>query len=358
MTIHIFNPEHDHALASTVAGFTPPHAARQLRSDLSFLPALWAEDGDIVLVDDVAAATNAYRKLKLCRRSEVVFATVEGLRRMGVDGKNEAVMPWGWDSAIRKSLLKAGIAEEALPTIETLDVIRSLSNRSLAVHLLARLSHCPIAVGHSQICRTYEDVLQFLDMHRDIVIKAPWSCSGRGVRYVTADNISQNTMQWVRNTIHRQSSVVAEVKCSKVADFAVEFQACPDGAVKAVGLSLFTTVNGAYTGNMLDTEENKRNIIGRYIPLRELDDVVKEIEEFLSSRIDGIYTGPLGVDMMIVAGEKSCNDGIQPPFLLNPCVEINMRHTMGHIALALSGRGHYGTMDIVFENKSYKMKLS
>ena len=56
MKLHIFNPEHDIALASNLANFTAPHAGRQLRANLGFLPALWAADGDAVLVDDVASA--------------------------------------------------------------------------------------------------------------------------------------------------------------------------------------------------------------------------------------------------------------------------------------------------------------
>ena len=39
MNIHVFNPEHDIALASNLANFTAPHAGRQLRADLGFLPA-------------------------------------------------------------------------------------------------------------------------------------------------------------------------------------------------------------------------------------------------------------------------------------------------------------------------------
>ena len=43
MTLHIFNPEHDIALAINKSIFTAPHSARELRADLGFLPALYAE---------------------------------------------------------------------------------------------------------------------------------------------------------------------------------------------------------------------------------------------------------------------------------------------------------------------------
>ena len=38
MNLHIFNPEHDLALAANLRQFTAPHAGRQLRSDLAFIP--------------------------------------------------------------------------------------------------------------------------------------------------------------------------------------------------------------------------------------------------------------------------------------------------------------------------------
>ena len=63
MKLLVFNPEHDIALASNLANFTAPHAGRQLRADLGFLPALWAEEGDKVLVDHVESAEKAFRRV-------------------------------------------------------------------------------------------------------------------------------------------------------------------------------------------------------------------------------------------------------------------------------------------------------
>ena len=46
MTLHVFNPEHDIALAYDNKYFTAPHAGRQLRNDLDYLPVLWAAEGE------------------------------------------------------------------------------------------------------------------------------------------------------------------------------------------------------------------------------------------------------------------------------------------------------------------------
>ena len=53
MKLHIFNPEHDLALAANLSNYTAPHAGRQLHKDLAFIPALWADENDFVLVDDI-----------------------------------------------------------------------------------------------------------------------------------------------------------------------------------------------------------------------------------------------------------------------------------------------------------------
>ena len=355
VTIHIFNPEHDHALAANLARFTPPRAARLLRSQLAFLPALWAEDGDIVVAEDVAAAENAYRELKLKVRPEVVFTTLGSVRKLLADYDKVEVKPWGWDITIRETLLRAGIPAEVMPREEALAEVRALSNRRTAVELLEHLRGSEYTTGISRVCDTYEEVRTFLKEYHDIVLKAPWSCSGRGVRNLNIATISENTQLWAEGVLRQQKSIIAEMRCAKVADFAVEFNAEADGSVKAVGLSLFATAGGAYTGNLLASEENKRASIAKYIPLTVLDDVTREIERYLSHCIGGVYTGPFGVDMMVVEGD---GDAATPRYLLNPCVEINLRRTMGHMALALSRHGHRGMMDIKFENNAYKIILT
>ena len=61
--LHIFNPEHDIALAANLSNFTSPHAGRQLRHDLGYLPAIWASADDYVLVENVEDAQRDYARL-------------------------------------------------------------------------------------------------------------------------------------------------------------------------------------------------------------------------------------------------------------------------------------------------------
>ncbi len=110
MKLLLFNPEHDIALAHNDPYFTAPRAGRQLRSDLAFLPVLWAEEGDVVLVDDIEAAEKHIRHYGIGVFSGCCV-TLSQLGRLPIT----EVEPWGWDRTIRHQLLRAGVSSDVLP---------------------------------------------------------------------------------------------------------------------------------------------------------------------------------------------------------------------------------------------------
>lgn len=352
MTIHYFNPDHDIALAMNAVRFTAPQAAREMRADLAFLPALWADKGDIVIVDDIEAAQRLCNEQLPQLQPTVDFITLSQLpQKLG--GKHTvSIQPWGWNKALCQRLQEAGMPAESLPTIRQLNKIRDLSNRSLAVRLLDKLQETEGITGFSRLCDTYEQVILFLDQNKDIVVKAPWSCSGRGIRYIDIDTVNENSLNWIVNTLEQQRSIVAEKRCNKLLDFAVLFKTDNLGNVKYHGLSVFTTSNGAYTGNIIAPEEEKEAYICQYISTDLLHSVTKRIEDFLTEQNDGAYRGYLGVDMMVCASKTPGK------YLLNPCVEINMRRTMGHAALALAQREMRGMMNFTYENGHHKVIIT
>ena len=322
-----------------------------MRSDLGYIPALWAEDGDIVIVEDIDAADLLYRRHNIAK-AKVEFLTLEQLKNY--DFSDYSIAPWGWNRSIRTMFLDARTAKGSLPSEDSIDAIRQLSNRSLAVELLKHLTATEGTIGTSHICTSQGEIDTLLVQYKDIVVKAPWSSSGRGVRYIHIDDApNENTQKWIDNTIMRQGTIIVEKKCHKILDFAMEYCALPDGEVRYEGLSLFTTKNGAYTGNILLPEDEKEEYLHRYLSPTLLDEVKKQIETFLTKEINGTYTGPLGVDMMICSPwEEGTSDVV-----LNPCIEINMRRTMGHVALALSRKGQRGTMSIDYDGKNYRFHI-
>lgn len=347
MVLHVFNPEHDIALASNLANFTAPHAGRQLRADLGFLPALWAAEGDRILVDNTEQAERAWKRLSL-RHSLGGGKTVVWQVRDGrmVDVTDLDV--WGWDKALKAVLLRKGVSEAVLPSDALLETVRQLSHRRTAARLLPLLQEAG-TVGEAFECTRQEEVEMLLARYGQLVLKAPWSSSGRGLRFLSVEQ-TPFCMQagWFRNLMASQGSVMAEPYYNKVKDFGMEFEST-DAGICYLGLSLFHTVNGAYVGNVLATERYKQAQISRYVPVGLLDSVRQKIIAALDL---GDYRGPFGVDMMVVAGGNG--------FLLHPCVEINLRRTMGHVALSLSPTDDEirKVMRIVYDGNHYKLRIN
>ena len=344
-TLYIFNPEHDLALASNLKNFTSPHAGRKLRADLGFLPALWAGEDDLILVDNVDQAVKAYGRLRA--------KTGNGPRHF-IDKNQLAhnninkVEPWGWDPALQSFLLRYGV--ENVPSEETIAVIRNLSHRKQAVSLLRELQMSG-TTGYSLCVNNLDEVFNMLSEYGCIVVKAPWSSSGRGVRFIDGE-INDSQQRWVQNIIEKQGSVVLEPYYHKVKDFGMEFESDGKGQIKYLGLSLFHTKNGAYTGNLIASEEEKEKILSNYISVDILRNVREMICNILGALYADKYQGPFGIDMMVVATDKK--DG----FLLHPCVEINLRRTMGHVALSIPpfADGYARVMQIILTDK-YRIRV-
>ena len=355
MTLHVFNPEHDIALASNLSNFTAPHAGRQLRADLGFLPALWAQEGDIILVENVEYATKACKRL--IQRLVPMLGTTCSMTWNNMFQRLEQLIPtpgithvnpWGWDKAIKQELVRKGISPSILPSDEHLDTIRQLSHRRTAAQLLPFLQ-MEGTVGEAFLCDSIEAVEQRLKEYHRLVLKAPWSSSGRGIRFIDGE-LNDYHRGWIRNLLKSQGGVMAEPYYYKIKDFGMEFESTDNG-IRYLGLSLFHTTNGAYTGNILATEYVKRELLSRYVSI----DLIDCVNEKICNTIQlGNYRGPFGVDMMIVmkSGERGEN------CLLHPCVEINLRRTMGHVALAISPveDAVCKVMRIDF-NGSYKLRI-
>ena len=366
MTLHIFNPEHDIALAANLSNFTAPHAGRQLRHDLGFLPALWAKEGDVVLVDETGLAETSFKRFlqSVKRRLSIVSAVETDCFRRGNNlflpwkqsvffDKANSIQPWGWNKALCAALKRHGVGEQLLPSEEQIDAIRQLSHRRTSVSLLPLLRKNR-TVGEAFECRSAEEAEAVLGKYRRVVLKAPWSSSGRGLRFLDAERAPLSMHAgWLRNMIERQGSVMAEPYYNKVKDFGMEFTCLQDNSIRYEGLSLFHTSNGAYTGNIIATEHAKREMISRYLSTDLLDDIQQAICALMPTILHGQYHGPFGIDMMVVADDEAHG------FLLHPCVEINLRRTMGHVALSLTP-GDDETMSVMridYTGGTYNLRL-
>lgn len=347
--LHIFNLEHDLALANNDNHFVAPHVARQMRSDLSFIPVLWAKEGDIILVDDIDTATRAVRTLHR-QLPRVTFATVAQLSSLRIDG----VSVWGWDKSLLRELRGSNIDAALLPSAAALQTIRRLSSRSFAMTVLGEMcSRIEGLCGESAVCHTIDEIHEYTARWNHVVMKAPWSSSGRGIRFAEG-SVEEPLLGWCKNILKKQEIICVEPYYHQVRDFGMEFESDGKGKITYCGLSLFKTENGTYTGNIVATERVKYEMISKYISVSLLKRVRDELQLILGDSFNGPYCGPFGVDMMIVAAGEGRG------FTVHPCVEINLRRTMGHVALSLTPDGDDTKylMKITNTNNNYQVRLT
>lgn len=100
------------------------------------------------------------------------------------------------------------------------------------------------------------------------------------------------------------------------------------------GLSLFfNTGSTAYGGNIIASEEE----LAAELNAPHLIETARAVSNALETIVAADYRGPLGVDMMLYGPDR----------LICPTVEINLRTTMGFVALALQRRYEKGILRIL-----------
>lgn len=307
MKLHLFNPENDLALAAGTANFTPPKSVVAFRSALAVIPAWIADDGDNIIAPGV----------------DPRWLESQGLN-VGLKHEGEPA-PWGWSRNAEAIFRRLG-CRGPFPDV---DMIRQLSHRRTALRLHALLkSRLPYDLPLPPL--EIREIAE-LPAGNQWVLKSPWSCSGRGV--VDCSAVSRGVMERrASDSIRRQGSVMVEPRLDKVCDFAMLFDSTDHG-VEYRGLSLFFNAGQtAYGGNIIAPQEELAAQIGS----QYLADTAAAVSEALTAIIGSNYRGPVGVDMMIYGPDR----------LICPTVEVNLRTTMGFVALALGRRWSRGQLHV------------
>ncbi|MGL4852618.1 MAG: hypothetical protein ACRC3Z_08255 [Phocaeicola sp.] len=309
----VFNPEHDLVLGSNEPHYIPPKAIGKMAVDLALLPLWYASKGAEVLAESTLSVQSYMNSLALKPQATLAYSDHSLYAK---------VYPWGWNGFIKARLIREGVMEKVLPKTSELIKIREISGRKLAVEVLNELSP-EWGRGEAVLLRTLEQAEAFVEGIEKTILKAPWSSSGKGLRFTTGlcDDLLSG---WIKRTLKSQGYVVGEPLYNKVKDFAMEFESS-NGAVRFVGYSIFETDSkGSYQRSLLASNEVLEALLLRYVSLDKLDALRIKLESLLTDRLANTYEGYLGVDMMVC--QQDCS------FWVHPCVEINLRMNMGVVA--------------------------
>ena len=281
---YIFNPEHDLCIANGDENFVPP------RSAMGF----------------------AKENIDLS----------EHLRRQ--NKQRRQIIPWGWNHSLKKRLINEGIDPATLPSEDELQFIRTHSRREFALDIHSRLSSYDSQViepNYRIIAVNINDIEAFISSNGSAVLKSPLSGSGKGIRFVR-ESLSESDQGWCRRILDKQGSVIVERRFEIIKECAMLFE-CHHEGIDFIGYSLFESRNGAYSKNILASNEEIEDTIAEYISRETLIAIRENLKDILSDTLVGHYEGFLGVDQMICQSAS-------PIFI--PVSEINLRMTMGLIA--------------------------
>lgn len=333
--LYLFNPDHDEAIAHNKPNYIADKASQALSADLATLVAWLAHDGDAVAVPDVPAAVawSKWPAVAACLPAVEWVAQQPSGSDVAAYCATLSPQPWGWNPQVARRLGVLGCT--MMPNDDALAAVREVAHRQTAAQLLARLKQAlPEVVGEMCYAASEEEVIAAITVPHVTLLKLPWSGSGRGLRRGFG-GLHAPLDGWVRHALAKQGGVMVEPFYDKVADLAMEFYAdAATHTVRYVGMSCFSTTGvGGYAGNRLAADERLMAEAEKGLRRGLLAEVRDAICQHLPEVLGGRYTGPLGIDMMTLrlphAGDA---------LFLHPCVEINMRYTMGHVACALSAR--------------------
>ncbi len=286
----------------------------------ALLPLWWCDEGDEVLVETDEA-------VEVADSLKSTFG-ISGTAVRKSEASNHAA-PWGWSPLSARLMREGGAA--GVPTPDEIERLRMLSHRRTSIPL-ARAMGAEESIVARECFSEAEAEAAIAAAGGDAIIKQPWSSSGRGVmgtRSMRADALRCA----IAGTIRRQGSIMVERRLEREADFAALFVS--DGRrVRFEGASVFATLpSGAYAGNIVDSGDR----LMERIPV-DISAAIKGAEEYLTEAVAPHYRGYMGIDML--AYRKGGR------LMLDPCVELNLRMTMGVAAMLLARRGLRGVLRV------------
>ena len=353
--IHCFNPngEGHEAASRTNIHYEPKKKHKWIETDLDLLPLSWARKDDVVLVHEAPSLAHIMklRNAGLVMPEWVVRGEEKELHQRKIGG----VEPWMWSPDSRDLLesYQANISPNTQkPYLEASE--QTIHSRENDLEFAERCGQTD-----STWCETYIEVKQAIESYRSdksitnntsstqaIMLKSPYSSAGRGLMQIRKASISKSQEGWIERILAEQGGVVVEPYFEKVFDFSAQYHRHSSGKIELIGMTrVMNDSKGRYLGcyvhpkwaKGLDKELSEFLFRQQNVMQIYRHEMVDHLENHLTS---SSYVGAIGIDAMV--HRVSCEDTeshleskSKSKFKLRQVVELNMRITMGRVALEL-----------------------
>lgn len=330
------------AVANSQVSYMPPAHLRQFENNLASIPSFFADENDAVLT-----------------RERVPQAFIEYLQKLGfktpvfIQSYGElpadilplnSLRPWGWSPAVHNMLkpFKPLCNLEWLkhPMYNWKPHHRLLLSRETGYRLISQIQEIrensfdliEIPTLPKKLSSLYDIENIIHSISPPVILKTPWSASGRGLFRIRDIHEQAENNPWVKSKLRQQGFLFAEPFLDKISDLSFHFW-IDKSDVHYLGYNFFETnamgqFLGCYTHfppqSLVDVSILKEAI-------RQGSQLLKEALKKLNINED--YQGPAGIDTMVFRNKQN-------QIKLHPCIEINLRHSMGLLNIHLRDRIH------------------
>lgn len=269
-----------------------PHLLRLARpGDALLLPQPWGD-----AVRDEARR----REVELCAPSDAG------------DQSARVFTPWGWTPGAEAAGERTGAVMRPVPLATVARVNSKLWSHALEVELGVSL---PGAATASTLAELSAAVARACPRANDKwVVKSPYGFAARDRVLGRGPVLEGPPAVWCVRRLRRGETLIFQPWLEVVREYGVVIEISPEGSLTIQGVSDLQT-NGAGTGTGY--------LLGR-APARGRFAELEHVARVVGGRLFAAgYHGPAGIDALEHAGG------------LHPLLEVNARHTMGHVALAV-----------------------
>jgi hypothetical protein len=335
--LFFFNPTCEMAIANGQVSYMPPRHLSKFEADLAALPFFFGREKDLILVSSVKG--NSLDHLEQLGWKVPGLITRSDQLQSEVQGRIE-FKPWGWSPAVYrvyrpflshvhprwlhspfkewnsnlKELLSRGTGYRLL------EIIRALAIKDGSASSLLALPEPPLMI---RSLKELEGAMKVLCP--PAVIKTPWSASGRGLFRIRDEGDDPYNAQWVRGMLNRQGVLYGESWLEKIQDVSFHFWVDED-RIEYLGHNFFQAdPSGQFSGCVIGFPENSSPLWNdRNRQTQALGQASRLLKMGLEAMgLNDQYKGPVGIDALFFKDAKNGE------LMLNPCVEVNMRYSMG-----------------------------
>lgn len=291
MATHFFNPGYEVSIGKQISHYTPSKLVQRLRVDLQTLPLYYANDNEKVYIQSALPSHLVHDKM--------------------TDDRNKVsqLIPWGWAPELCT----------LFPHLElpyTAKEMTFLASRARSIEAWHAIKNSAFFLPNFLPPKKLEATDEINGAH---VVKEEFSSSGRGITIVHDTHDATAIIRQIQ-TKRRWFSIEPFYDISQ--EIGYEFHRNANGEISYLGRHTAITENGKYIGSRLETSDHTQ-----YPTIPSEEDYINALQTALQTLPLNHYKGILGVDTAL------CLIGTQ--YAYTPCLEVNIRPTMGYVAIKL-----------------------